>query len=86
MVLGIAVLGSLLTALYRDGLTLPPGLPDGVRAAATDSLGSALQVLEASPAAAAKDAFVAAMQTTSLVAAGFTAVAALVAWRLIPNR
>lgn len=86
VVLGIAVLGSLLTAVYRDGLTLPSSVPDDVRAAATDSLGSALRVLDPALAGAAKDAFVTAMQTTSLVAAGLTAVAALVAWRLIPNR
>ncbi|WP_328468080.1 MFS transporter [Actinoplanes sp. NBC_00393] len=82
VVLGIAVLGSMLTALYRSNLELPASAP----AEATDSLGSALQVLDPGLAQVAKDAFVSAMQTTSLVAAGFTVVAAVVAWRLIPAR
>ncbi|WP_229076786.1 MFS transporter [Actinoplanes sp. DH11] len=86
VVLGIAVLGSMLTSVYRSELVLPPGLPDPVREAATDSLGSALHVLDAGLAGVAKEAFLHAMQTTSLVAAGFTAVAAVVAWRLIPRR
>ncbi|SDS96805.1 MFS transporter, DHA2 family, multidrug resistance protein [Actinoplanes derwentensis] len=85
VVLGIAVLGSLLTATYRSGLNLPATLPEADRAAATDSLGSALQVLDPVLAETAKQSFVAAMQTTSLVAAAFTAIAALVAWRLIPS-
>ncbi|MEU4693514.1 MFS transporter [Actinoplanes sp. NPDC023714] len=82
VVLGIAVLGSLLTSVYRSSLTLPESAP----AAARDSLGSALQVLDPSLTSIAKDAFVTAMQTTSLVAAVFTALAAVVAWRLIPSR
>ncbi|WP_436534467.1 MFS transporter [Actinoplanes sp. HUAS TT8] len=86
VVLGIAVLGSLLTSVYRSGLTLPASLPPEVRAAATDSLGAALRVLDGPPAQAARDAFLAAMQTTSLVAAGFTLVAAAVAAWLIPSR
>ncbi|MEU4564997.1 MFS transporter [Actinoplanes sp. NPDC023936] len=82
VVLGIAVLGSLLTSVYRSTLSLPASAPPE----ASDSLGSALRVLDPSLAQVAKDAFVTAMQTTSLVAAGFTAVAAVVAWRLIPSR
>ncbi|BAL87446.1 putative MFS transporter [Actinoplanes missouriensis 431] len=82
VVLGIAVLGSLLTSVYRSTLALPASAPPE----ASDSLGTALRVLDPSLAQVAKDAFVTAMQTTSLVAAGFTAVAAVVAWRLIPSR
>jgi DHA2 family multidrug resistance protein-like MFS transporter len=82
VVLGIAVLGSMLTSIYRSSLTLPASAPE----AAYDSLGSALQVLDPSLTSFAKDAFLTAMQTTSLVAAGFTALAAVVAWRLIPSR
>ncbi|MEU4427404.1 MFS transporter [Actinoplanes sp. NPDC024001] len=82
VVLGIAVLGSMITALYRSNLELPASAP----AAASDSLGAALQVLDPALAQVAKDAFVSAMQSTSLVAAGFTMLAAVVAWRLIPSR
>jgi DHA2 family multidrug resistance protein-like MFS transporter len=87
VVLGIAVLGSLLTAVYRAELTLPGALPEAVRARAEDSLGSALAVLEPGSAAAqsARDAFLTAMQATSLVAAGVTLVAAGLAWWLIPS-
>ncbi|WP_433830484.1 MFS transporter [Actinoplanes sp. CA-015351] len=84
VVLGIAVLGSLLTSVYRSTLGLPSS------AAASDSLGSALRVLDpvrdATLIQSAKDAFLYAMQATSLVAAGLMFVAAVVAWRLIPSR
>ncbi len=85
--LGIAVLGSLLTLVYRSSLTLPAGLGGAERAAAEDSLASALAVLPAgAPAAhAAQEAFVGAMQTTSLVAAAVTLLGAVVAWRTIPS-
>jgi DHA2 family multidrug resistance protein-like MFS transporter len=82
VVLGIAVLGSMITALYRSNLVLPASAP----AEATDSLGMALQVLDPALTGIAKEAFVSAMQTTSLVAAGCTLVAGVVAWRLIPSR
>ncbi|GGF34115.1 MFS transporter [Microbacterium sorbitolivorans] len=83
--LGIAILGSLMTVLYRAQLVLPAG-SEGSEAA-RDSLARAMAELDASsPAlAAAHDAFVAAMQTTTFVAAGVMAVGALLAWRLIPN-
>jgi MFS transporter, DHA2 family, multidrug resistance protein len=85
--LGIAVLGSIVTATYRGFLHLPPGLPEDVHAAARDSLARALTVLETGSAAAeqAKQAFVHAMQTTSLIAAAITALAAFAAWRTIPS-
>jgi DHA2 family multidrug resistance protein-like MFS transporter len=46
-----------------------------------------MAVLDArSPAAlAAQEAFVTAMQITSIVAAALTAIAAVVAWKLIPS-
>lgn len=83
--LGIAILGSLMTVLYRAQLVLPAG-SEGEEAA-RDSLARAAAELDASSSAlaAAHDAFVTAMQTTTFVAAGVMAVGALVAWRLIPN-
>jgi DHA2 family multidrug resistance protein-like MFS transporter len=87
VVLGIAVLGSLVSAVYRGTVVIPSGLAAEDTARVRDSLGPALRVLGPdSPAAdSARDAFIAAMQVTSLVAAAFTAAAALLAWRLIPS-
>ncbi|WP_433797116.1 MFS transporter [Actinoplanes sp. CA-252034] len=87
VVLGIAVLGSLVSFVYRRAVVIPSGLTAEDTAAVRDSLGPALRVLgPQSPAAdAARDAFIAGMQVTSLVAAALTVAAALVAWRLIPS-
>ncbi|MBC3763241.1 MFS transporter [Quadrisphaera oryzae] len=85
--LGIAVLGSLLGVVYRAGLDLPAGTDPAVAAAAGDSLAGA-RAAGADGAAfdAAREAFVHAMQVTSLSAAALTAVAAVIAWRMIPAR
>ncbi|HEY3469356.1 MAG TPA: MFS transporter [Amycolatopsis sp.] len=79
--LGIAILGSVVTLVYRAFL------PSSAPAGAHDSLAGALAVLDpASDAAtAAREAFTGAMQVTSLAAAAVTAVAALIAWRTIPS-
>jgi MFS transporter, DHA2 family, multidrug resistance protein len=77
--LGIAVLGSIGVALYRDRLTdaLPAGVPTEAGAAARDTLGAAVEVAaqlpgRAGPALldAAQSAFVAGMQLTAVIAAG----------------
>ncbi|MEH1101770.1 MFS transporter [Micromonospora sp. CPCC 205561] len=83
--LGIAVLGSLVTLLYRGAVRVPTDLSGADRAAVHDSLASALSVLAPDSAAAhaAKEAFTHAMQAASLVAAAITAVAAVIAWRVI---
>ncbi|HEX6344714.1 MFS transporter [Umezawaea sp.] len=83
VVLGIAVLGSVVTLAYRANLDVP----GAARPAVEDSVGSALAALDpASPLVApVKEAFTIAMQTTSTIAAVITAVAALVAWRTIPS-
>ncbi|GAA0225000.1 MFS transporter [Cryptosporangium japonicum] len=75
--LGIAVLGSVQTVLYRDALPADAG------AAARDSLAAAAAAAE--PLAGAREAFVAAMQTTSVIAAVLLVVAAAIAWRVIPS-
>jgi DHA2 family multidrug resistance protein-like MFS transporter len=79
--LGIALLGSLVTVVYRAFL------PTDVPAAAQDSLAGAVSALDpASEAAqAAREAFTGAMQVTSVAAAVVTAVAAVIAWRTIPS-
>lgn len=85
--LGIALLGSLLGLLYRSGVDLPAGTDPAVAAAASDSLAAAHAAGAAGGSfEAARGAFVSAMQVTSLSAAALTAVAAVLAWRMIPVR
>jgi DHA2 family multidrug resistance protein-like MFS transporter len=81
--LGIAVLGSVVTLVYRAFLPPAGTIPPEVR----DSLAAAGSVLDpASPlAGTAREAFTGAMQVTSVAAAVVTAVAALIAWRTIPS-
>ncbi|GAB3148733.1 MFS transporter [Amycolatopsis stemonae] len=79
--LGIAVLGSVVTVVYRAFL------PADVPAAARDSLAGAMTVLDPASdlARAAREAFTGAMQVTSVAAAVVTAIAAVIAWRTIPS-
>ncbi len=85
--LGIAILGSLLAALYRVRLDLPASVTGVERTTAEDSLASAATVLAPDSAAfgAAQHAFVGAMQITAVLAAVVTLVAAVIAWRTIPS-
>ncbi|OLT30886.1 MFS transporter [Actinomadura sp. CNU-125] len=93
--LGMAVLGSVLTAVYRDGLELPAGTPAPVADAARDSLAGAVEAVAALPvrlgarvAAAARDAFVGGMHSALLCAAvlaAAVAVFALVTLRSVPK-
>ncbi|MFI5956261.1 MFS transporter [Cryptosporangium sp. NPDC051539] len=80
--LGIAVLGSVQTVLYRHAL------PEGTDAAVRESLASAAAGAESAgdvSLGAARAAFVDAMQATSLIAAVLLVAAAAVAWRVIPS-
>ncbi|WP_169943987.1 DHA2 family efflux MFS transporter permease subunit [Microbispora sp. H11081] len=82
--LGIAVLGSVLTSAYRNGLVLPPGLPDGAAAEARDTLAGALKAAAALPgdaagavAGAARQAFVGGIHATVLTGAAILVVLAV---------
>ncbi|MGO1236011.1 MFS transporter [Microbacterium gubbeenense] len=78
--MGIAVLGSVVTAIYRFGL--PAGSPEAAR----DSLATAVAALpEGHALDAAREAFVVAMQSTTLIAAGVMLAGAAVAFFLIPS-
>jgi DHA2 family multidrug resistance protein-like MFS transporter len=84
--LGIAVLGSLASALYRGGLALPAGLPAEAVHAARQSVGGAVATGAAFPGATGTDliaaagrAFVASIQTTTLVGAALLTVGAVFA-------
>jgi DHA2 family multidrug resistance protein-like MFS transporter len=87
--LGIAVLGSLGTAVYRSAVaeSLPAGVPPTVASAARDTLGGAVAAVEQLPAplagavlAAARGAFIQGMHLTALIGAvGLASIAILTA-------
>jgi MFS transporter, DHA2 family, multidrug resistance protein len=96
--LGIAILGSLGTAVYRSGVadSLPTGIPAEVVAAAQDTLGGALTVAQSLPealgaalVAVSQAAFMDALHFVAAVAtvlAVLTAIVAAVALRSVPAR
>ncbi|MEU9504519.1 MFS transporter [Streptomyces sp. NPDC048196] len=94
--LGVAVLGSLLSTSYRDRiqgvLDAVPGLSDGARHAAGESIEATLGLAERMGApgrplvTAANDAFVHAMHVTALGSATVSAVGALVVLAFLPGR
>lgn len=85
--LGIAVLGTLQTVVYRSNLPDLSALPAAGQDAVTESLASA-SAAGAGPAVleAARHAFAQAMQTTSAIAAILLIIAGVVAWRVVPAR
>ncbi|MEU8797737.1 MFS transporter [Spirillospora sp. NPDC048819] len=93
--LGMAVLGSVLNAVYRGVLDLPATVPAPAAATARDSIGAALQTAGNLPAdvaaqvgAAARDAFVDGMHAALLCSAVFAALVAgfaLVTLRNVPK-
>lgn len=91
---GVAVLGSIVTALYRTRLseTGLPHVPPAVLDAARDTLAAAVAAAHdlqgeagASLLAAARDAFTLAMQASALVSAALALVAAIVCTRFMPR-
>jgi DHA2 family multidrug resistance protein-like MFS transporter len=96
--LGIAILGSLGTAIYRSEVatSLPGGVPADIVDAARDTLGGALAIaqtlpeaLSATVIAAAQSAFVDAIHVVAAVSAVggvLTAIAAAAALRTVPAR
>ena len=92
--LGVAVLGSILSASYRAGITPAlSGLPERAREQAAESIGGTRLVAEQLPRAAGEalasagtQAFVDAMHTTALGSALFAAIGVLVVLRWLPGR
>jgi EmrB/QacA subfamily drug resistance transporter len=92
--LGIAVLGSLLTSSYGNGVQdAATGLPAPAAEAVSDSVGGAHEVAAqigggagAKLIAAADGAFVDAMATTAGIAAGAAVIGALIALAFLPSR
>ncbi len=92
-VLGTAILGGLLTALYRANLVLPAGLPADAASASRETLAGAMHAAEtvggdlgAALADAAAHAFDAGVVVTALIGAMLVALAALVAATTLRTR
>ncbi|MYS21203.1 MFS transporter, DHA2 family, multidrug resistance protein [Streptomyces sp. DvalAA-14] len=88
--LGIAILGSVLGAVYRADMTLPAGLSGEQAAAARESVTGGVQVAGNLPGAtgqqvadAARHAFTAGLHTTTLIAAAVMALGAFAALRTL---
>jgi MFS transporter, DHA2 family, multidrug resistance protein len=86
--LGIAVLGSIATAVYQGIMasSVPPGIPDGAAQLSSETLGNAVAIAGLLPQqagtellAAAREAFTRAMEQTAAVGIVFTIAAAAMA-------
>jgi hypothetical protein len=92
--LGVAIVGSLVSSLYRDDLEPSlGGLPGPAREAAGESIGAANAIAGqlppdagASLIARAADAFAGAMGTGLTIAAALSAAAAVIAALVLPGR
>ncbi|MCH9731690.1 MAG: hypothetical protein K0U84_18770, partial [Actinomycetia bacterium] len=89
MALGIAALGSILTAVYRT-VAIAPNIPSAVAAEARDSLPGAIHAAQALPAnqqaellTAAKAAFTDGLALASGVGAALLLAAAVAVWLLL---
>ncbi len=87
--LGIALLGSIVTGVYR-GFTAPPGVPPDAAAAAHESLGGAVEAAKDLPReeaatmlAAAQDAFTDGLTAAAAVGAAVLFATAVAAWFLL---
>lgn len=90
--LGVAVIGSIGTAVYRSemGSTMPAGLPEAAETSARDTLAGALHAASQLPedtgsslATTAKEAFTQALQVNSMVSIGLTIIAGVLVLTLL---
>ena len=91
--LGIAILGSILTAVYQATLILPSGVDDGVASAAMESPGEAFEAVQRLPddmaqqvVTAVEGAFTHALSVTTLVGALVLALGAVATWWMLPGK
>ncbi len=91
--LGIAVLGTVLSMIYRTSLQLPPGLSQEQQEVAVDSIGGAIDTARTLPsgvgdtlATAARDSFGHGVFVTCLVAAGVLFLGSVLARLTLPAR
>ncbi|MGI0004818.1 MAG: MFS transporter [Nitrososphaera sp.] len=92
--LGIAILGSIGTAIYRSEVsqTIPTGVPDEAREVAVDTLGGAVDVAEQLPAElgsllldGARGAFIHGLQLTVVISVAVAAAAAVLVFVALRN-
>jgi DHA2 family multidrug resistance protein-like MFS transporter len=90
--LGIAVFGSIGTAVYRAGLsdTMPAGMPADSAAQALATLGGAMAAAQATAgdalASAAQSAFIGALQLNAVIGAAIVMAASLLCARILRTR
>ena len=91
--LGIALVGSVLAAVYRSGMVLPTGVTGSAAAEAENSLGGAVQVAGTLPATAgdallssARDSFVHGMNLSAVLSGLLLIGAAGLIWFLLRHR
>jgi DHA2 family multidrug resistance protein-like MFS transporter len=91
--LGIALVGSVLAAVYRSGLVLPTGVTGAAAAEAENSLGGAVQVAGTLPSAtgdalvrSAQHAFVHGMNLAAILSGLLLLGAAAMVWLLLRHR
>ncbi|MEO3803136.1 MFS transporter [Nonomuraea sp. B1E8] len=84
MALGVAALGSLLSAAYSAAL--PVGVPDAARTSLTDGLGTAAETGSADLAQVAREAFVSSMSLVSTAAALLSVAGAVLAFAVLRSR
>ena len=92
--LGIAILGSVGTAIYRSEVSqaIPAGVPDKAREVAVDTLGGAVGVAEQLPAElgsllldSARSAFIHGLQLTVVISVAVAAAAAVLVFVALRN-
>ena len=90
LVLGTAVLGSVLNFAYRAHLEIPAGVPDDAREASRETLGGAVDAAGALPGPlgqtlldSARHAFDSGVLITSLIGVVLMLAAAVMAWRTL---
>jgi len=82
--LGIAVLGSLLAAIYRA--TLPGGAPDAARDSLGEAVSASRQLSDPAVLHGARDAFTQAFQVTAVLASALLLTAAVLTARALRSR
>ncbi|MFC7307760.1 MFS transporter [Streptomyces monticola] len=90
--LGIALLGSVVTGIYR-GFTVPEGVPAQTVSAARDSLGGAVEAVKDLPGTqgaallkSAQDSFTSGFETAAAVAAAVLFATAVAAWFMLKGQ
>ncbi|MFJ9517494.1 MFS transporter [Kitasatospora sp. NPDC101801] len=89
--LGVAVLGAVLSTVYRDGVSdslgqLPPALRDKAGESLEATLAIAGRAGDTALVGQAQESFIHAMHVVAGLSAGVTAVGVLLAWFLLPGR